>query len=54
LRKLPIIKQFAYELEIYFYKSKKNISDHLITIVIPARNEEGNKELLINALKKFF
>ena len=53
LRKLPIVKQFAYELEIVFYKFSENISDHLISIVIPARNEAGNKELLIKALNKF-
>ena len=52
-RKLPIIKQFAYELEIFFYKYNLNISNHLISIVIPARNEAGNKQLLINALNKF-
>ena len=52
-RKIPIIKQFAYELEISFYRYNKNISDHLISIVIPARNEAGNKRLLINALDKF-
>ncbi len=52
-RKLPIIKQFAYELEIIFYKYSEDISDHLISIVIPARNEAGNKKLLINALNKF-
>ncbi len=53
LRKLPIIKQLAYELEIVFYKFNENTSDKLISIVIPARNEEGNKDLLINALNKF-
>ena len=52
-RKLPIIKQLAYELEIFFYKYNEKNSDHLITIVIPARNEAGNKKLLINALNKF-
>ncbi|KGF85561.1 glycosyltransferase family 2 protein [Prochlorococcus marinus] len=52
-RKLPIIKQLAYELEIVFYKFSENFSDHLISIVIPARNEAGNKKLLINALNKF-
>ena len=51
-RKLPIIKQLAYELEIVFYKYNENNSVHLISIVIPARNEAGNKELLINALNK--
>tara|TARA_A100001388_G_C28769162_1_gene502741 strand:+ start:846 stop:1937 length:1092 start_codon:yes stop_codon:yes gene_type:complete len=53
LRKLPIIKQLAYELEIVFYKYSENISNKLISIVIPARNEEGNKDLLIKALNKF-
>jgi len=52
-RKIPIIKQLAYELEIVFYKYSENFSEHLISIVIPARNEAGNKELLINALNKF-
>tara|TARA_Y100000991_G_scaffold21165_1_gene13629 strand:- start:29 stop:1120 length:1092 start_codon:yes stop_codon:yes gene_type:complete len=52
-RKIPIIKQLAYELEIVFYKFCEKNSDHLISIVIPARNEAGNKELLINALNKF-
>ena len=52
-RKLPIIKQLAYELEIVFYKYSDNTSNNLISIVIPARNEAGNKELLINALTKF-
>jgi len=52
-RKMPIIKQLAYELEIVFYKYNEKISDHLISIVIPARNEAGNKKLLINALNKF-
>ena len=51
-RKLPIIKQLAYELEIFFYKYSVNISDNLISIVIPARNEAGNKKLFINALNK--
>ena len=53
IRKLPIIKQLAYELEIVFYKYTENTSNNLISIVIPARNEAGNKELLINALNKF-
>jgi len=52
-RKIPIIKHLAYELEIVLYKYSENISEHLISIVIPARNEAGNKELLINALNKF-
>ena len=49
-RKVPIIKHLAYELEIVFYKYSENISEHLISIVIPARNEAGNKDLLINAV----
>jgi len=52
-RKVPIIKQLAFELEIVYYKYSENISEHLISIVIPARNESGNKDLLINALNKF-
>ncbi len=52
-RKLPIIKHLAYELEIIFYKYIENNSEHLISIIIPARNEEGNKELFIKALNKF-
>ena len=53
IRKFPIIKHLAYELEIIFYQYRDNISDHLISIVIPARNEAGNKKLLIKALNKF-
>jgi len=52
-RKLPIIKHLAYELEITFYKYTENHSKQLISIIIPARNEEGNKELFIKALNKF-
>jgi len=51
-RKLPIIKQLAYELEIFFYKYNENISIQLISVIIPARNEAGNEELLVNALNK--
>ena len=50
---MPIIKQLAYELEIVFYKYNENTSNKLISIIIPARNEEGNKELFIKALNKF-
>tara|TARA_B100000902_G_scaffold24583_1_gene29584 strand:- start:1450 stop:2541 length:1092 start_codon:yes stop_codon:yes gene_type:complete len=53
LRKFPIIKQLAFEIEIIFYKYQEKSTDQLISIVIPARNEEGNKELLIEALNKF-
>ena len=42
-RKLPIIKHLAYELEIVFYKYIENNSEQLISIIIPARNEEGNE-----------
>ena len=52
IRKLPIIKDLAYELEIALYKDYRTSNSKLISIVIPARNEEGNKELLINALNK--
>jgi hypothetical protein len=52
-RKLPIIKHLAYELEIVFYKYIENNSEQLISIIIPARNEEGNKDLFIKALRKF-
>ena len=53
LRKLPIIKELAYELEIVLYRYKQETAEQLISIVIPARNEEGNKRLLIGALEKF-
>ncbi len=53
LRKVPIIKQLAFEIEIIFYKYHENLNDPMISILIPARNEEGNKELLIEALNKF-
>ena len=53
LRKFPIIKQLAFEIEIIFYKYHENLNDPMISILIPARNEEGNKELLIEALNKF-
>tara|TARA_Y100000816_G_C26090128_1_gene575970 strand:+ start:812 stop:1903 length:1092 start_codon:yes stop_codon:yes gene_type:complete len=53
IRKIPIIKQLAFELEIVFYKFHEKKNDQLISIVIPARNEEGNRELLVNALNKF-
>ena len=53
LRKVPIIKQLAFEIEIIFYKYYENLNDPMISILIPARNEEGNKELLIEALNKF-
>ena len=52
-RKLPIIKHFAYELEIFFYRYIENSSEQLTSIIIPARNEEGNKQLFIKALNKF-
>ena len=52
LRKLPFIKDLAFELEITLYRDTEKFTEQSISIVIPARNEEGNKELLINALNK--
>ena len=52
LRKLPLLKDLAFELEITLYKENNIDDEKFISIVIPARNEEGNKELLINALNK--
>ena len=51
-RKLPLIKDLAFEIEITLYKHKEINNEQLISVVIPARNEEGNKELLISALEK--
>ena len=53
LRKFPFFKDLAYEIEIVLYKYSERVKDQLISIVIPARNEEGNRDLLIKALKKF-
>ena len=52
LRKLPVIKDLAFELEITLYKNTDISANKFISIVIPARNEEGNRELLINALNR--
>ena len=52
-RKIPIIKELAFEIEIVLYKYRELDSKQLISILIPARNEEGNKQLLIRALEKF-
>ncbi len=52
LRKLPIFRDLAFELEITLYKNSNIHNEKFISIVIPARNEEGNRELLINALNK--
>ena len=52
LRKIPFLKDLAFELEISLCKYTNIINQKLISIVIPARNEEGNKELLIYALNK--
>ena len=52
LRKLPTLKDLAFELEITLHKDTYINHEKFISIVIPARNEEGNKELLINALNK--
>ena len=51
-RKIPVLRELAFEIEITLYKYKEINKDNLISIVIPARNEAGNKELLIYALKK--
>tara|TARA_Y100001978_G_scaffold144443_1_gene129452 strand:- start:572 stop:1663 length:1092 start_codon:yes stop_codon:yes gene_type:complete len=53
VKKLPLIKDLAFEIEITLYKYKETNKNQLISIVIPARNEAGNKELLVSALKKF-
>ena len=53
LRKFPLIKELAFEIEIVMYKYQELKKEQLISIVIPARNEEGNKALLIRALEKF-
>tara|TARA_Y100000589_G_scaffold309421_1_gene326939 strand:- start:1044 stop:2135 length:1092 start_codon:yes stop_codon:yes gene_type:complete len=51
-RKCPIVKVLAFEIEITLYKYTEIVSNNLISIVIPARNEEGNRALLIKALNK--
>ena len=53
IKKFPLIRDLAYEIEITLYKYKETNKNQLISIVIPARNEAGNKKLLISALKKF-
>jgi len=53
IKKVPLIKQLAFEIEITLYKYKETNNNKLISIVIPARNEAGNKKLLVSALKKF-
>jgi len=53
IRKLPLIRDLAFEIEITFYKYNETNKDQLISIVIPARNEAGNKQLLASALKEF-
>tara|TARA_Y100000589_G_scaffold74464_1_gene67854 strand:- start:4529 stop:5620 length:1092 start_codon:yes stop_codon:yes gene_type:complete len=51
-KKLPLLKELAFEIEITLYKYKESNKSKLISIVIPARNEEGNKELIMAALNK--
>lgn len=54
-RKLPVLRQFAKDIKIVFYKETAQSSETKaadITIVIPARNEAGNEPLLRNALKQ--
>ena len=53
MRKVPIIKQIAFELEIIFYKYQEISHNNLISVVICAKNEEGNRKLIIEALNKF-
>jgi len=52
-RKCPLIRQLAKDIRIVFYKESqqaKHAEATKISIVIPARNEEGNETLLRNAL----
>ena len=49
-RKLPILKTIAYEINISMYKVRKLNKSKSISIVIPARNESGNINLLENAI----
>tara|TARA_B100000073_G_C23741117_1_gene573732 strand:+ start:129 stop:1229 length:1101 start_codon:yes stop_codon:yes gene_type:complete len=53
IKKFPLIKDLAYEIEIVLYKYSETNNEQLISIIIPARNEEGNKDLIISALEKF-
>ena len=51
-RKLPILRSIAYEINISMFKVKKLNKSKSISIVIPARNESGNIELLDQAIVK--
>ena len=53
VKKLPLVRDLAFEIEITLYKYKESDKDQLVSIVIPARNEAGNKKLLVSALKEF-
>ena len=53
IKKLPLVRDLAFEIEITLYKYKESDKDQLISIVIPARNEAGNHKLLVSALKEF-
>tara|TARA_Y100001970_G_C14248923_1_gene870346 strand:+ start:1829 stop:2914 length:1086 start_codon:yes stop_codon:yes gene_type:complete len=52
IRKLPLLKSIAFEIELILYKQKIISEDKSISIVIPARNEEGNRNLIKNAITK--
>lgn len=52
-RKIPLIRQLAKDIQIVFYREALQQTTNetaKVTIVIPARNEEGNKSLLRTAL----
>ena len=50
LRKLPILRSIAYEINISMFKVETLNNSKSISIVIPARNESGNIDLLEKAL----
>lgn len=52
IRKLPLIRSIAYEIELVLYKYESNAEKQPVSIVIPARNEEGNKDLIRKGLQK--
>ena len=52
VRKLPLIRSIAYEIELVLYKYSANTDKEPVSIVIPARNEEGNKALIKEGLEK--
>lgn len=55
-RKLPVIKHLAKDIQISFYREAGQASDEhskSVSIIIPARNEEGNEHLLREAIDLF-